>query len=36
MADSSMRNIGAVEQYGKNLANVNIMKTTSYLTLVKF
>ena len=23
MADSSMRNIGAVEQYGKNLANVN-------------
>lgn len=23
MADSSMRNIGAVEQYGKDLANVN-------------
>ena len=23
MADSSMSNIGAVEQYGKNLANVN-------------
>lgn len=23
MADSSMTNIGAVEQYGKNLANVN-------------
>ena len=23
MADSSMRNIGAVEQYGKNLASVN-------------
>ena len=23
MADSSMRNIGAVETYGKNLANVN-------------
>ena len=23
MADSSMRNIGNVEQYGKNLANVN-------------
>ena len=23
MSDSSMRNIGAVEQYGKNLANVN-------------
>ena len=23
MADSSMRNIGAVEQYGKNLTNVN-------------
>jgi len=24
MADSSMRNIGNVEQYGKNLANVNL------------
>lgn len=23
MADSSMKNIGAVEQYGKNIANIN-------------